>query len=163
MTALRDATEDGRPGHGAALKLLELAERGEVELGVPPQGSLADLAGRFGGGLDERVKSLLKLPGVVGLPQIARLSDITFPSPTLIPGAYVDGFSEAWNAVATSWNGPGHRPGAFDRWYVESHLLGARDVLLTDDRGLRTMCNRLGEHGFRVEAESLLRYVARWQ
>ena len=157
MTAIRDATEDDRLRHGDAVRLLELAERGDVELGVPPQGWLADLRGEFGGELAKRVEALLGMPGVVGLPQIARLSDVTFPSPNLFPGAYVDGFSEAWHAVAASWHGPGHRPGAFDRWYIESHLFGARDVVLTDDDGLRTMCDRLGgEHGFQVEAESVL-------
>jgi hypothetical protein len=163
MTAIRDATYDDREMHGDALRLLELAERGEVELGVPPQGSLADLRGQFGGELAKRLQALLARPGVVGLPQVARLSDVTFPGDNLLPGAYVDGFHEAWDAIALNWNGPGKRPGDFDRWYVESHLLGRRDVLVTDDLALRTMCDRLSnDHGFPVRAESLRTYVARW-
>jgi hypothetical protein len=37
-----------------------------------------------------------------------------------------------------------------------------RDVFLTDDLGLSTMCDRLRkEHGFAIHAESLKDYVAR--
>jgi hypothetical protein len=163
MTAIRDATYEDREHHGDALRLLELAERGDVELGVPPQGSLADLRGQFGGELAERVQGLLARPGVVGLPQVARLSEVTFPGAGLLPGAYVDGFHEAWDAIAAHWNGPGQRPGDFDRWYVESHVLAGRETLITDDLGLKTMCDRLrNEHGFPVHAESLRSYVARW-
>jgi hypothetical protein len=163
MTAIRDATYGDRQRHGDALRLLDLAERGEVELGVPPQGSLADLRGQFGGELAQRVQGLLARPGVVGLPQVARPSDVTFPSENLLPGKFIDGFDERWDAVAADWHGPGKRPGDLDRWYVESHLLGARDVLLTDDLALRTMCDRLrNEHGLSVYAESLSSYLARW-
>jgi hypothetical protein len=162
MTAIRDATEEDREHHRDALRLLELAERGDIELGVPPQASLADLHGQLVGELAEQVQGLLTRPGVVGLPQVARLSDVTFPGQNLLPGVYVEGFHEAWDAIAADWNGPGQRPGDFDRWYVESHVLGGRDVLITDDQGLRTMCDRLrDEHGFAVRAESICSYAAR--
>ena len=161
MTAIRDAMYDDRERHGDALRLLAAAERGDVELGVPPQGSLADLRGQFDGELAERVQALLARPGVVALPQVARLSDVTFLGEDLLLGAYVDGFQEAWNAIAANWRGPGKRPGNFDRWYVETHLLDGRDVFLTDDAGLRTACDRLrDEYGFPVCAESLRDYVA---
>jgi hypothetical protein len=163
MTAIRDATEDDRPRHGGALRLLKLAEQGQVELGVPPQGSLADLQGKYGEELDERVQALLGLPGVVALPQVARISDATFLGDDLVLGAYVEGFDEAWEGIAADWNGPGTRPGPADRWYVETHLLCSRDVLLTEDQGVRTMCGRLrGEHGCPADAESLPSYLARW-
>jgi hypothetical protein len=86
MTAIRDAVEEGRAQHAEGLTLLALAERGEVELGVPPQGALADLHGQFGGDLAQQIRALLTRPGVVELPQIARPSDVTFPSVTLWPG-----------------------------------------------------------------------------
>ena len=71
MTAIRDAAAyEDREHHRDALVLLELAERGDVELGVPPQGSLADLGGQFGGELAERVQGLLARPGIVGLPEL---------------------------------------------------------------------------------------------
>ena len=160
MTAVRDAIYEHRERHGDALTLLEAAERRDVELGVPPQGSLADLRGQFGGELAEHVRALLARPGVVALPQVARLSDVTFPGEDLLPGAYIDGFHEAWDAIAAKWRGPGKRPGNFDRWYVEPHLLGDRDVFLTDDVGLRTICARLhDEYGFCIYAESLPDYV----
>jgi len=162
MTVLRDAAYQQRAGHDDARVLLECAERGDVELGVPPQGWLADVRGQFSGELAECVRELLAHPGVVELPQVARLSDVTFPGENLLPGAYVDGFEEAWSGIAAHWNGPGQRPGDFDRWYVEAHLLDGRDLLLTDDVGLRTMCERLRvERGFAIRAESLRDYVTR--
>jgi len=131
-------------------------------LGVPPQGWLADVRGQFSDELAERVHRLLARPGVVELSQVARLSDVTFPGEDLLPGASVAGFHEAWNAIIADWNGPGKRPGDFDRWHVESHILDDRDILVTDDLALRTMCNRLRkEHGFDVHAESLEAFVAR--
>lgn len=161
MTAIRDATFVDRERHDVAVQILDLANRGELELGVPPQGWLADLAGNFSGDLAERVQGLLTRHGVVELPQVARLSDVTFPGQNLFPGAYVVGIHEAWDAVASQWNGPGKRPGDFDRWYVESHILGLRDFLITDDLALRTMCNRLrGEHDVPVHAARLCAFVA---
>jgi hypothetical protein len=163
MTAIRDAVEEGRAQHAEGLTLLALAERGEVELGVPPQGALADLHGQFGGDLAQQIRALLTRPGVVELPQIARLSDVTFPSVTLWPGHYVEDFGGAWDAVADDWKtDKGPCPKSFDRWYVESHVLGGRDVIVTDDRALGAMCDRLrDEHGLAVQAESLLHFVAR--
>jgi hypothetical protein len=162
MTAIRDAAYDERERHDDAQALLKHAEQGELELGVPPQGWLADVRGEFGGELAERVRRLLTRHGVVELAQVARLSDVTLPGVNLLPGAYVEGFHEAWNAIVADWNGPGRCPGDFDRWYVESHLLDERDVFLTDDLGLRSMCHRLREeHGFAAHAQSLTAYVAR--
>lgn len=162
MTAIRDAAYVERERHDDAQTLLKHAECGEVELGVPPQGWLADVRGQFGGELANRVQRLLARPGVVELPQVARLSDVTLPAETLLPGAYVEGFPEAWNAIAADWNGPGKRPGKLDRWYVESHLLDGRDILVTNDLALRTMCDRLRkEHGFAVQAEKLEDCVTR--
>jgi hypothetical protein len=143
MTAIRDATYEERERHDDAQTLLKHAERGEVELGLPPQGGLADVGGQFDGELAERVQGLLARPGVVELSQVARLSAVTFPGGNLLPGAYVEGFQNARNAIAADWNGPGERPGDFARRCVGSHLLDGRDVLLTDDLGLRTMCDRL--------------------
>jgi hypothetical protein len=80
-----------------------LAEQGEFKLGVPPQGFLADLGGQFGGDLAGRIKALLSRPGLVELPQLSRLSDVTFPGDNLVPGYYVEGFSEAWDHVAATW------------------------------------------------------------
>jgi hypothetical protein len=90
------------------------------------------------------------------------VSKVTFPGKTLLLGYYVEGFSEAWNEVAATWKThQGKCPGDFDRWYIESHIAGGRDVLLTDDGALRAMCDRLREeHGLAVRTESLSEYVA---
>jgi hypothetical protein len=69
----------------------------------------------------------------------------------------VDGFTDAWDRVSATWKThQGKRPGGFDRWYVESHIAGWRDVLVTDDEPLRVMCDRLrAEHGLVVRTEAL--------
>ena len=163
MTAIRDVAYEDRPRHSDAVRLLALAGNEEVELGIPPQGTLADLGGQFGSDLAERIAELATRPGVVGLPQLARLSDVTFPGENLFPGYFVAGFSEAWAQVVSSWKTHlGKCPGDFDRWYVEAHLADGRDVLVTDDRPLQVMCERLRrEHGLPVETESLEESVAR--
>ena len=94
---------------------------------------------------------------------LARLSAVTFPSENLFPGYYVEGFNEAWAAIAGAWKThQGRCPGDLDRWYVESHVADRRDVLLTDDRALRAMCDRLrDEHALPVHAESVSEFVTR--
>lgn len=163
MTAIRDLVYEDRERHPDGLRLLSLAERGDVELGIPAQGSLADLRGQLGGELADRIKALHSRPGVVGLPQLARLSEVTFPGENLFPGYFVDGFSDAWDQVAATWKThQGKCPGDFDRWYVESHIADRRDVLLTDDEPLRVMCDRLREeHGLPIRTEPLHDCVAR--
>lgn len=162
MTAIRDLVDERRPRHADALKLLVAAQEGNLELGVPPQGWLADLGDERSGELAQQIPALLTRPGVVELPQIARLSDVTFPSDTLLPGAYVEGFSEAWDAVVSDWKThQGRCPGDLDRWYVESHLKSGAAVFLTEDRALRAMCDRLRtEHGLLIHAESLTAFAA---
>jgi hypothetical protein len=159
MTAIRDIAYENRARHAQAMKLLTLAERHQVELGIPPQGTLADLGAQFGGDL----AALSNLPGVVDLPQLARPSEVTFPGENLLPGYYLAGFAEGWEQVAATWKThQGKCPGDSDRWYVESHLADGRDVLVTDDGPLRFMCKRLHhEHGLAVETESLEDCVAR--
>lgn len=161
MTAIRDLVCDDRDRHSDALALLSVAEQGEVELGVPPQGSLADVHGQFGGDLAVRIEGLLPRPGVVGLHQLSRPSDVTFPGENLFPGHCVEGFTEAWDQVAGTWKThQGTCPGNLDRWYVEPHIAGGRDVLLTNDGPLRAMCDRLREeHGLAVHTEALSEYV----
>jgi hypothetical protein len=150
--------------HADASRLVDAAARGDIELAVPPQGSLADLHGQYDGDLARDIEALLAKPGIVALPQVARLSDVTFPAENLFPGHFVAGLDEAWNAVAADWKThQGACPGAEDRWYVESHMVASNDVLVTDDRALRTMCDRLRvEHCLAVAAESLSEFAARF-
>jgi hypothetical protein len=161
---IRAAVDENRTGHADASRLLAAAARGDVKLAVPPQGSLADLHGQYEGDLAGHIQALLAKPGVVELPQVARLSDVTFPAEDLFPGHFVARFDEAWDAVAADWKThQGACPGDEDRWYVESHLLAGNDVLTTDDRALRAMCDRLRvEHGLAVTAESLSEFAAKF-
>lgn len=161
MNVIRASLDSERDGYAAASKLLLAADRGEIKLAVPPQGALADLHGQYAGALAGAINALLARPGVVELPQVARISEVTFPAGNLFPGQFLPGFDVAWNAVANDWKThQGACPGATDSWYVESHLLAGNNVLVTDDRALRAMCDRLCvEHRFEVVAESLTEFV----
>jgi hypothetical protein len=163
MSILRVLLDPARAGHEHALRLLGLAADGVVEIAVPPQGVRADLRGDMATPQAQRVVALLANPGVVELRQLAIPSNLTFPSEDFFPEDPFDGFAEGWATIEADWNGPGSKPNDQDRWYVESHVARGRDVLVTDDKGIRTMCRRLrDEHGFDVVAESLTDYAARY-
>jgi hypothetical protein len=104
MNVIRALRDRRRARHADARRLLDAAARGDVELAVPPQGSLADLHGQYAGDLAKDIEAMLAKPGVVELPQVARLSAVTFPAENLFPGHFVAGFDEAWNAVAADWS-----------------------------------------------------------
>jgi hypothetical protein len=108
--------------------------------------------------LAQSVLALLASSGIVELRQLAIPSEVTYPGPNLLPESPVEGFTEAWDAIAADWNGPGSKPG---NGYVESHAARGRDVLVTDDRGMQTMCRRLhDEQGIDTTAQSLADYAA---
>jgi hypothetical protein len=162
-SVLRTALDPDRDGNEDAVRLIGLAADGVLEIGVPPQGMRADFGGDTTTQTAKRVLTLLDGPGFVELEQLAWPSDVTYPAENLYPETPVEGFAEAWDAIAADWNGPGRRPGDQDRWYVESHVARGRDVLVTDDQGLLTMCRRLrDEHGIEIVAESLADYAARF-
>ena len=51
-------------------------------------------------------------------------------------------------------------PGDADRFHVETHVFGERDVFITDDRPLLVMCRRLREEeGVEIEAMTLAEYL----
>lgn len=165
MSVLRAVLDPSEAGHEDAARLLKLAGDGVLEIGVPPQGARADFRGDMATPRAQRVLALLTGPGVVELRQLAVPSDVTYPGPNFFPEQPVEGFAEAWTAIDADWNGPGGgKPGGQDRWYVESHVARGRDVLVTDDRGMRTMCRLLRDvHGFDITAESLADYAARFR
>jgi hypothetical protein len=159
-TVARDMTDRRRSGHPYALELLAMAERGEVELMIAPQGRRLDVT--YGDLLDQ-VQALID-EHVPEARQVARLSEATYPSDSAFPGAIVQGFDEAWDEVALSWerNGPKDAPpGRKDRFHVETHLLEQRNVFVTNDAALIRMCDRLrDEHSLLVIAARLQDYVA---
>lgn len=161
MNIFRVALESSRPGHESAVRLLELARDGLLEVGVPPQGVRADLRGDMTTPQAQAVLALLSSPGVVELHQLAYPSNVTYPG--FFPEQPTQGFAKAWTAIEESWNGPGRNPRGKDRWYVESHVARRRDILVTDDVGMQTMCRRLREeHAVDITAESLADYAARF-
>ena len=163
MSVLRAALGPDRAGHEDALRLLQLAKEGVLEVGVPPQGARADFRGDMTTPLAQRIVALLGSPGVIELQQLAVPSKFTFPAKDL-SRAVGRGARRSVNfGIGAHWNGPGSKPGMEDRWYVESHVARRRDVLVTEDHGMQTMCRRLrDEHGFDITVESLADYAARF-
>ena len=164
VNVLRSALDPSRSGHEDAAWLFELAADGQLEIGVPLQGLLADFRGDRATPLAQSLHALLLRPGVVELQPLAVTSCFTYPGSNLFPELPVPRFAEVWTAILGAWNGPGRNPGGKDRWYVESHVARGRDVLVTDDVGMRTMCHRLrDEHAFDITAESLAEFAARFR
>jgi predicted nucleic acid-binding protein len=147
QTVLIDFLDEAGDRHALAEELLDLAECGEVELAVAPQGYRMERRGDT----TEQVREAFQRKGVVQARQIARVSEVTFPGPDLFPGNYVEGFAEAC---------AGSSPGPADRFHVETHLTEGRDVFITDDRRLLVLCRRLHEeHGFPIVAMRLADYL----
>lgn len=157
VTVARDYVDLCRPRHARALELFELARQGSIELSTAPQGYRLDA----NGDLAKQMNATFAIERVARAPQLAYASEATFPGDDLMVGAYVPGFAEAWNAVATS-RPPSNKwpPGIPDRFHIETHVLQERDVFLTDDGPLLEMCRRLhDEHAVNVVAKGLVEYL----
>ena len=156
-TVARDYIDPSRPRHARSVELFELAREGAVELATAPQGYRLDATGDLG----KQLNSTFASEGVAEMPQLAYASEVTFPSENLFPGAYVDGFVQAWDTVIATWRSHEWKPPQIgDRFHLETHLLEHRDVFLTDDRPLLAMCRRLREeHGIRIKAMGLAEYL----
>jgi hypothetical protein len=156
-TVALDFVDGERARHARAVELFELARQGAVELSTAPQGYRLDANGN----LAQQFKSAFEEQGVAEAPQLAYASEVTFPSEDLIPGAFVDGFAEAWEAVVVSWRTHEWKPPQIgDRFHVETHVLERRDVFITDDRPLLVMCRRLREeHRVPIVAMGLVEYL----
>jgi hypothetical protein len=157
VTVARDYQDPTRPRHARAVELFELARQGAIELSTAPQGSRLDAQSD----LAEQLKSMFESENVTEAPQLAYASEVTYASEDLFPGAYVDGFVNAWDAVVGSWRSHEWKPPKIaDRFHVETHVLEGRDVFLTDDRPLLVMCQRLrDEHGVDLVAMGLVEYL----
>src|SRR5919198_4776137 len=157
VTVARDYLDRRRDRHSLAIELFELARHGAVELSTAPQGNRLDVTSD----LAEQLQTMFACEEVAEAPQLAYPSTVTYPGPNLIPGAYVAGFAEAWDALVAGWRShEGKPPGLGDRFHVETHVLQKRDVFLTDDRPLLLMCRRLSnEHGIPIVATGLMEYL----
>jgi len=158
-TVARDFLDPKRERHELAKQLFVLAQAGEVELAVAPQGHRLDVEEN----LAEQLRATFAGEGVEETRQLARVSGATYPSANLFPGQYVHDFDEAWDGVAATWRShEGKPPKLADRFHVETHVLERRDFFVTDDRPLLIMCRRLrDEHGITIEAMSLGEYLER--
>jgi hypothetical protein len=166
ITVVRDRVDPRRDRHVLAKELFDKAEKGEVKLAIAAQGRRLDVPRREW--LLRGLEELLSSETVAESPQLAYLSEVTFPSPDLLLGAHVPGFADAWDHVVATWQRKGHPParnqppGHADRFHVESHVLHGGDVFITDDGPLLKMCERLrDEHGIAVEAMRLADYLNR--
>ena len=121
MNVALDRLRKDRPGHELAVELFALWRRGELQLAVAASGYAFDLT-------DE--KQLHDLFDAHGVPRTVQLAypGVMFPGEGAIPGAAVEGFREAWEAVLADWNGPGKRPNNKDALHVETHVLEKRSA-----------------------------------
>ena len=154
-TVSYDPYFEAAPRNALAKELFELFHHGRVDLAAAPQGHRLD----DHGGLAADVRARLEAEGVPELRQLAYPSQATHPGENFFPNKRVDGFREAWSEIISAgWNGPGGRPDGEDALHVETHLLEKRDIFITDDEGLLTICCRLRERGFPVTAMRLSEY-----
>jgi hypothetical protein len=155
-TIIRDLLDEGRPQHMLAVKLFEIAEAGEIELVIAPQGHRDDV---WEGDVMEDIQRLVDSGRLAESEQVSRVSEVTL-LPFII-GHYAEGFDEAWDAVLAGWKThEGKLPGNKDRWHVETHLLDPAEVFITDDGPLLVMCRRLHEeHGLTIRAMRLQEYL----
>ena len=144
QTVLIDFLDESGDRHALAEELLDLAERGEIELAVAPQGYRAERRGD----LTEQIAEAFTRKGVVEARQVARVSEVTYLP--LVLGHYVKGFPEACAGSSAS-----HA----DRFHVETHLADGRDVFITDDKRLLSLCERLRGQGFPIVAMKLGDYL----
>jgi hypothetical protein len=160
VTVARDYLDPRRAGHINAATLFELARQGEIELTTAPQGYRLDVEGD----LAEQLRATFSHEDVSEARQLAYVSEVTFVGDDLIVGHVVEGFADAWNDVVASWRTADGKepPQTADRFHVETHVIERRDVFLTSDRALRSMCRRLaGEHGFSIVAMTVADYLER--
>jgi hypothetical protein len=152
-TVVRDYLDPDQDRYALAVELFALARRGEVELAAAPQGYRLDVKG---GDLADDLREAFEREEVLEARQVARVSEVTYLP--FVLGHYVEGFAEAWTTIADGWaKAPGHA----DFFHVETHLADGRDVFVTDDKRLLTMCHRLNEeYGFSIVAMSLGDYLA---
>jgi hypothetical protein len=158
-TVVFDLVFERRERHAPAEELFALFRRGDVELASAPLGHRLDANGK----LAARLRARLEADGVPDLRQLAYATEATYPGEDLFPGQYVEGFREAWDAVANSW-GPNEKspPGANDLLHIETHVFERRDIFITDDQAVLTMCRRLrDEHEVAVEAMRVGDYLTR--
>jgi hypothetical protein len=155
-TVIRDLLDEERPQHILAVKLFELADTGELELVIAPQGHRDDV---WEGDLKEEIQGLADSGRLAESEQVSRVSEVTL-LPFII-GHYSEGFDEAWGAVLAGWKThEGKLPGDKDRWHVETHLLDPAEIFITDDGPLLVMCRRLREeHGLTINAMRLQEYL----
>jgi len=153
VNVARAYLDERESGHEAACELFDRARRGVVELAWASSGYIFDARGD----LRDQLREMLDGEGVRETTQLA-YPCVMYPGGAY-PGAGVTGFHTTWAAVIADWTGPGGRPNSGDALHVETHVLMRRDVFVTDDRGLVTMCRRLLEREVAVVAMTLTDYL----
>jgi hypothetical protein len=155
-TVIRDLLGERRSQHMLAVKLFKMADAGEIELAIAPQGHRDDV---WEGDVRHDIQRLVDSGRLAESEQVSRVSTVTLLP--LIIGHYAEGFDEAWDAVLAGWKTHESKPpGDKDRWHVETYLLDPAEVFITDDGPLLIMCRRLhDEHGLSMRAMRLKEYL----
>ena len=107
-TVIRDLLDERRSAaHPRSQTSSEMADTGEIELAVAPQGHRDDV---WEGDVKEKIQSLVGSGRLAESEQVSRVSDVTLLP--LMVGHYTEGFDEAWTAAWPGWKThEGKRPG----------------------------------------------------
>jgi hypothetical protein len=166
-TVALDLLDPRRKRHAVARKLVEMAEAGEVEIGVAPQASRFDEHPDLGDFI-EQLRDAFPRARIVELPQLPYLSDKTYLDDEFYLDTAEESLTKVWDSVCATWrsdrDGKGP-PGAPDAWHLETHVREKRDVFLTNDGeksgGVLSAVERLNdEHGFAIKAMRLEEFIA---
>lgn len=144
----RDALEPHRAGHAAMLKLLELADQGDVDL-VVTQRIEQDIPS------DPLAARLRELPELgIGSTFAPMRLDVDRIGMAVLGD---QGFVDACAAIlASGWKpSKGDPPDWRDQDHVHTHHLNQRDVFLTHDRTLREFCDELSARGSSVQGNDV--------
>lgn len=158
QTVVLDYLRPNRAGHPFACALFELADSGQVELRIAPQGHRFDAWGE----LRDDIYRMLATTSLRESPQLAYLSEQTFPAEDLFPGHHIEGLRAAWDAELETWGSDGQRgskPGDQDWWHVETAVADGSIALLTGDHGIHNMCRKLRGRRFRTDATTVEQYL----
>lgn len=157
VTVTRDFIDHREARHADAQSLFQLARDGVIEIAAASSGFVFDVYGD----LADQIRAAFASERVSDTAQLA-YPGVMIPGDNAFPGAYVEGFGKAWQAVIADWRThEGRAPGDNDALHIETHVMEGRDVFLTDDRALLAACRRLhDEHGIAVNAMTPADFLA---
>ncbi|MFN8224150.1 MAG: hypothetical protein U0R50_12990 [Gaiellales bacterium] len=151
MPGARDAIDDRRARHAAAVALLALAEQGRIELAIAASGIIIDVR-HDDGGLRSALAQLVRVRPLTTTSPLS-YPGLMYPGPNTFPGVAAPEVGEQWRIELARWRThEGAPPGDGDLVHAESHVALRRDIFVTNDQPLLLMCDRLLAAGIPLRA-----------